>query len=74
LGLTGFPEAPAGLRDYVNIPATIGTLLSQEPLLISALSTTLSVEDMYDLLEVYRIDGYNRQIIRREQEKLERKS
>lgn len=74
MGLAGIPETVAGLRDYVNIPPTIGTLLSHDPLLITPLSSTLSIEEMHDLLEVYRVDSYNRQIIRREQERRDSKS
>lgn len=38
-------------------------ILSREPALIGPLSTTLGVEDMYDLIEVFAIDAHNDRIL-----------
>jgi hypothetical protein len=47
----------------VNVPPRIGMLLSHDKSLIGPLTETLSLRDMYDLIEVIRIDGYNDRMI-----------
>lgn len=73
-GDSGFEDLPGGLLDYVNVPPTIGMLISWRPELIGPLSTTLGLEDMHDLLEVRRIDLHNARVIRKWREKRDRES
>jgi len=49
-------------------------LLSREPGLIGPLTTTLGLEDMYDLLEVAQVDAHNDRILRKIRERQERES
>ena len=52
-------EGPGGLVDYPNVPPGIGFLISRDPSLLAPLSTTLGLEDMYDLIEVALVDACN---------------
>lgn len=48
--------------DYVNIPRTIGTVISSGKATLVELDTVLGSEDVYDLLEIITVDAYNSQI------------
>jgi len=43
---------------YVNLPQTIGTVISSRLATLTELDTVLGIEDMYDLLEVISVDAY----------------
>jgi hypothetical protein len=62
LGLDDF-ETTDGLVDYVNVPSLIGNAISGDAALLGPLSTTLSVEDLHDILEVKRVDAHNKRLI-----------
>ncbi|WP_347558577.1 transcription elongation factor GreA [Robbsia sp. KACC 23696] len=51
--------------DYVNVPRTIGTVISSGKATLAELETVLGMEDVYDLLEIIAIDAYNKQIASR---------
>lgn len=57
------------LAEYVNVPPSVATVMSAKPELIGPLSTVLGLEDLHDVLEVIRVDAYNRRMIRRAVEK-----
>ena len=64
----GYPFAGDQFLDYVNVPPLIGMALSRskEPAgTLHALQTTLSIEDLHDLLEVALVDAHNARIIDR---------
>lgn len=56
-----------GLRDYPNVPQSLGTAMRYVPL--RDLDEYYSLEDMYDVLEVHAVDAYNTKKV----EKLTRK-
>jgi hypothetical protein len=49
----------------VNVPPRIGMLLSHDKSLIGPLTQTLSLRDMYDLLEVIQVDAYNDRVLQK---------
>ena len=51
---------------YPNVPTSIGVVLSNKMATYTELSTTLGVEDLYDLLEVIQVDSYNMQQARKD--------
>jgi hypothetical protein len=56
----------------VNVPPRIGVLLSHDKSLIGPLTQTLSLRDMYDLLEVIQVDSYNDRAIEAHRKRNER--
>lgn len=52
--------------EYVNIPPVIGTVISSRMATIVELTTVMGAEDVYDILEVLTIDGYNRRLAQKE--------
>lgn len=58
----------SGLAEYVNVPPIIGQLVSMRMASYADLSTTLSVEDVHDLLEVAAVDVHNTAILRKREE------
>ena len=52
-------EDTSALLPYPNVPATIGAAISSGKATAAELSTVLSLEDVYDLLEVAAIDAHN---------------
>ena len=59
-----------GLIDTVNVaPKVARILLSERPrVTLHELQTVYSLEDLYDLIEIAEVDGYNRRLIWRRQE------
>jgi len=49
----------------VNVPPTIGALLSADKSLVGPLTTTLGLEDAWDLLEVMQVDAHNERLLAR---------
>lgn len=47
----------------MNVPPTIGAAISADKSLIGPLSSTLGLEDLYDLLEVMEVDAENQRRI-----------
>lgn len=54
-----------GLKDYPNVPKTIGAVLSCRVATYHELQSVYSLEDVYDMLEVVAVDAQNRTIIAR---------
>lgn len=46
----------------MNVPATIGIVISSGKATLAELSTILSVEDIHDILEVLAIDAHNARV------------
>lgn len=53
----------SGLAEYVNVPRSIGAVVSARLATYAELGSVLSLEDVYDLLEVMEVDAYNRRLI-----------
>jgi hypothetical protein len=68
LGLSDY-EALGELADYVNVPPLIGMAISGDFALLGPLSTSLSVEDLHDILEVKRVDAHNRRLVAKMRER-----
>jgi hypothetical protein len=51
--------------DCVNVPMQIAYVLSRDKSLMPALGSTLGLEDLYDLIEVMRVDDHNKAAIDR---------
>lgn len=49
----------------MNVSPQLGALISWDPSLIDPLSSTLSLEDMHDLIEVLTVDRYNDRVMDR---------
>jgi hypothetical protein len=64
LGVAG-SSLPQGvtLADYLNVPATIATVLSAGKATITELTTTASLQDVWTLVEVIQVDNENRRRI-----------
>jgi hypothetical protein len=45
--------------DYINVPPTIGMLISKKVATLNELSTVYGVENMYDMLEIVMVDDHN---------------
>jgi len=52
------------LRHYPNINRTLGAVISSRLATLHELDTVLSVEDMYDLLEIVVVDAVNDALVR----------
>lgn len=52
--------------EYVNVPSSIGTLLSKKMATLHELDTIYGVKDVYDMLEIVIIDSYNNAIANQE--------
>lgn len=50
-----------GLIDVINIPPTIGLLISSRIATLKELQTFYGLRDAYDLLEVLNVDMHNKQ-------------
>src|SRR6202012_116313 len=62
----------AGLREYVNVSPHIGMIISRDPSMLVHLTSTLGLRDLYDLVEVMQIDGYNDRVMERNRRAKER--
>ncbi|MDE2426342.1 MAG: hypothetical protein KGO96_10600 [Elusimicrobia bacterium] len=56
------------LREYPNLPRSIGIVVSSKYATLHELQTIYSVEDVQDLIEVITTDGQNQEIVRRHEE------
>jgi hypothetical protein len=45
--------------NYVNVPATIGCVVSSKMATLAELGSVYGVKDLYDLLEVVMVDAFN---------------
>jgi len=48
------------MRDYPNLTIVIGRAISSRLATLHELQTVYGLEDVYDLLEVEAVDGFNR--------------
>lgn len=53
----------------VNVPRTIATAVSSEMVTLAELATVLSLEDLWDALEVVAVNRHNEAILQKEQPK-----
>jgi len=53
------------LIDYVNVPSTIGILISTKMATLHELQTVYGMEDVMDMLEILMVDNKNRQTMER---------
>lgn len=51
------------LMEYVNVPPTIGAVISSGKATLHELNTVLGIEDVYTILEVIAIDAHNRHVL-----------
>ena len=56
-------EEVRGLIDYPNVPPLIGMAISGRPQRLAELNTSLSVEDLHNIIEVVTVDAHNRRLI-----------
>lgn len=61
--MDNFEGTDGNFAEYVNVPPLIGQAISGNYELLAALNTTLSVEDLHDILEVKRVDAHNARIV-----------
>jgi hypothetical protein len=52
----------------VNVPRTIGAVISSGKATMAELETVLGIEDVYDLLEIITIDAYNKRVAEKSEE------
>lgn len=53
----------------MNVPPTIGMVVSCGKATLAELSTTLGLEDLRDLLEIIAVDAHNARIIAKRRER-----
>ena len=66
----GIPQVIAGLAEYRNLPNTIGAVVSassDKAQTLVLLDTVLGLGDVYDILEVLSVDGYNQRLMNKRQ-------
>lgn len=56
----------------MNVPPTIGMVISHDKALAAPLSTVLGLEDLHDIIEVILVDAHNRRLIEKKREQEER--
>ena len=60
--------APSGksvkFAEYVNVPRNIGYVISQKMATLYELQNFLGTQDLYDLLEIIKIDNHNQALMR----------
>lgn len=61
MGIT--PDSVGGIVEYANVPLPIATIISSGKASLYELSTSLSVEDEWDILEVIMVDAHNRRVM-----------
>lgn len=52
----------------MNVPRTIGAVISARLATMAEIETVLGMEDIYDLLEIITVDAYNKQIAQKSEE------
>jgi hypothetical protein len=52
-----------GCIDYVNLPRTIGAVVSSRMASLIELQTVYGVTDLYRMLEVLTVDAHNRRVL-----------
>ncbi|CAK8736469.1 hypothetical protein SODG_000182 [Sodalis praecaptivus] len=57
------PDKPFGLVEYPNVPHTLGTVMSAGKASKVDLDTVLGVQDLWDLLEIIRVDAHNARVM-----------
>jgi hypothetical protein len=57
-----FDEPGPAFIGYPNVSAAIGAAVSSGKATLRELQEFYSVEDLYDLIEVLSVDGYNRRL------------
>lgn len=45
--------------EYLNVPASIGRVISSRLATLNELETVYSTEDLYNMLEIITVDDYN---------------
>jgi hypothetical protein len=48
--------------EYVNVPRSIGTVVSARLATMAELNTTLGSEDVLDMLEILGVDEHNKRV------------
>lgn len=51
--------------EYVNVPPTIGMVVSSGKATLADLGTVLSIEDLHDLMEIITVDNHNMEVMRK---------
>jgi hypothetical protein len=59
--------AAGKLHEYLNVPPTIGAVISSRLGTLHEMDTVYGVEDVYDLLEVISVDAHNRRALQPEE-------
>lgn len=55
-------EPDPGYLGYPNVPQTVGSAIASGRATLIELQTVYGLEDLYDLLEIGRIEGYNERL------------
>lgn len=64
----GSDAETGGYAEYVNVPASIGMVVSAGKATMAELATVLSLEDVADLVEIIQVDSHNRRVADRRRE------
>lgn len=49
----------------MNVPPTIGMVVSSGKATLADLGTVLSIEDLHDLMEIITVDNHNMEVMRK---------
>ena len=53
----------------MNVPRTIGAVITSKHATLHELNTVYGMEDLYDLLEIISIDAHNQRVMQEKSEK-----
>ena len=62
--LDDLADGPGGTIEYPNVPGELGYVVSSGKASIAELDSVLSLEDLWDLIEILTVDAHNLRIIR----------
>lgn len=57
-----------GLVDYLNVPATIATVISAKLATLHELDTVYGLEDLWWMIEINAVDTHNQNLINKPRE------
>ena len=64
----------SGLIEYENVPPTVATAFSSGRASMTELTTTLGLEDLYDILEVLAVDARNARTVEKDRARRRREN
>ena len=67
--LDDLDSGTSGTIDYPNVPPDVGFVISGGKATLAELDTILSLEDLWDLIEILNVDAHNARIVRKNRDR-----